>query len=123
MKKLALLDVTTSDYFKGYHLPVFAISLHDGIAFEDVADQIKWELDCDYDYYISEDGFSKEDEKLIYEFINEYKSKGDEIFYHTQKCNEKMQKDADDYFDSDRYEYAYFSIVDMKTINGITFLS
>jgi|688.fasta_scaffold1428539_2 hypothetical protein len=123
MKKLALLDVTTSDYFSGYHLPVFAISLYDGIAFEDVADQIEWELKVENDYYINEDGFSEEDEKLIYEFINEYKSKGDEIFYYTQKCNETMQKDADDYFDSDRFEYAYFSIVDMKTINGITFLS
>jgi hypothetical protein len=125
MKKLALLDVTTSDYFRGYHLPVFAISLYDGIAFEDVAEQIKWELDCDYDYYISENGFSKEDEKLIYELINEYKSKGDEIFYYTQKCNENIlnEANADDYFDSDRYEYAYFSMVDMKTINGITFLS
>lgn len=121
MKKLALLDVTTSDYFSGYHLPVFAIPMHDGITFEDVANQIKWELNCDYDYYITEDGITKEDEELIHQFVREYKSKGKEVFYQTEKCSEDIlnEADADDYFDT----YAYFSIVDMKTINGITFLS
>jgi len=123
MKKLALLDVTTSDYFKGYHLPTIAIPMSDYMTYSDVADGIKDEIDAYYDYFFNEDGFDKEDEELVNQLINECKSKGDEIFYCTQKCNETMQKDADDYFDSDRFEYAYFSIVDMKTINGITFLS
>lgn len=121
MKKLALLDVTTSDYFRGYHLPVFAIPMHDGITFEDVANEIESEFNMEYDYFMSVNYFSDEDEKLIHQFVSEYKSKGKEVFYQTEKCSEDIlnEADADDYFDT----YAYFSIVDMKTINGITFLS
>lgn len=115
MRKLALLDICLPDYFSGYHLPVFAIPMHDGITFEDVANEIESEFNMEYDYFMSINYFSDEDEKLIHQFVSEYKSKGSEIFY----------KDADDCVDADYDEcpYAYFSIVDPKVINGITFLS
>lgn len=115
MKKLALLDICLPDYFSGYHLPVFAVPMYDGVTFEDVAKQIETEINVDYTYYITKDGITEKDEKLIHQFVREYKSKGNEVFY----------KDADDCVDADYDEcpYAYFSIVDPKVINGITFLS
>lgn len=132
MKKLALLDICLPDYFSGYHLPVFAIPMYDGVTFEDVAKQIETDINVCYDYYLSKDGFKLKEEKLIHQFVKEYKSKGDEIFYSTEKCNKTMEDDIDDdfktwneapYGDYDEYPYAYFSIIDLKVINGITFLS
>ena len=116
MKKLALLDVTTSDYFKGYHLPTIAIPMSDCMTYSDVADGIKDEIDAYYDYFFNEDGFDKEDEELVNQLISDYKAESDKVFYvEHDGCSD------DEY--NDECSYAYFSIVDMKTINGITFLS
>jgi hypothetical protein len=119
MKKLALLDICLPDYFSGYHLPVFAIPMYDGVTFEDVAKQIETEINVDYTYYITKDGITEKDEKLIHQFVNEYKSKGNEVFYKDE--NECIVEDQINY--DDQCPYAYFSIVDLKVINGITFLS
>jgi hypothetical protein len=119
MKKLALLDITTSDYFSGYHLHVFSIPMYDGVTFGDVANQIELELELEYNQIINEDGMTKEDEKLIRQFIKEYEDKGNEVFYKDE--NECIVEEEITY--NDECPYAYFSIVDMKTINGITFLS
>jgi hypothetical protein len=119
MKKLALLDICHPEYFSGYHLPVFAIPMYDGVTFEDVAKQIETDINVDYTYYITKDGIKEKDEKLIHQFVNEYKSKGNEVFYKDE--NECIVEDQITY--DDDCPYAYFSIVDLKVINGITFLS
>ena len=107
MKKLALLDYTTSDYFTGYHLPVIAIPVFRTLTNKEISEELKREFDYTYELY--------EEINQYEELLNEY-------------C-EDLDKDPDNVFVECRYIideepiYLYFSIIDPVYNNGIMFLS
>lgn len=110
--KVLLLAVCPSDYFGGYHLPCIAVAIYRTMTFKDIADSFEEEFNACYDYINPND--DKDIERLYDDYINELKSIGDEIFCETEDISEIDDIDP---------QYAYFSIVNIKCLNGLKFLN
>ena len=109
MKKVALLDICLPDYFTGYHLPVIAIPVYGTMTYEDMAAEIQNEVNSigfDFD-------FTDEDYQLYDNYTNELKQNPSAIFCKVDEIAEDCEDCA----------YAYFSIINPVTKNGITFLN
>jgi len=114
-KQIALLDICTSDYFTGYHLPVLQIALYGKVTNVQMSSAIMSELDAMFDYINPND--DAEITKLYEDYCNELNAKGGEIFFEDKEYNEDEDNDFDD------CAYAYFSIIQPQIVNGITFLN
>src|ERR1035437_7348926 len=74
------LDTCLSDYFTGYHMPVIAIPVYNGITNHDIANDIQGEINASWEYLCNEEhGFTEEEMKLFDTFCTELKSKPEEI--------------------------------------------
>ena len=111
-KKIALLDICSPDYFTGYHLPCLAVSIYKTITFAEIAKEIESEYNYTYDYINPND--DKEIDEMYDNLIAEYKSKGNEIYFECEDISEIEDIDPN---------YAYFSIINPVTVQGITFLN
>jgi len=107
MKKIALLDHCTADYFSGYHLPVIAIPVYDSMLNSDVAEEIKEEYDSCFELF---DGYI--DEGLVDDYIKELNENPNDIFVLQDEIDYDVEP-----------SYLYFSVINPKYSNGIMFLS
>ena len=108
MKKLALLDYTTSDYFSGYHLPVIAIPVFSTLTNKEISEELKREFDYTYELYEE----IKEYEVLLNEYCEDLDKDPDIVFVECEDNSEDFEP-----------AYLYFSIIDPVYNNGIMFLS
>ena len=114
MKTAAILDVCTSDYFRGYHKPVLTVGLSGYMTNSDLADAIQDELNLVYD--LIESGHTEDEIKLFDDLINNLRVKGSEM-----ATSKLYEDDEDDYFEDGIY--AYIGIINPVTVHGLTFLN
>lgn len=110
--KIALLDICTSDYFSGYHLPCLSIAIYNTISCKEIAEEIESEFNSMYEYINPDE--NKDIDNLYDSYIDELKAKGDEIFYQCEDISEIEDSEPN---------YAYFSIINPVFSNGIQFLN
>jgi hypothetical protein len=109
MKTIELLDICLPDYFTGYSLPVLAVPMYGKTTFKELADLLKGEFNACFEYINEEN--SEEITSLYETYFLELSNK-EGLFFDAEEIGEDIEP-----------AYAYFSICNMKTINGITFLN
>jgi hypothetical protein len=116
MKSIAILDVCLPDYFTGYSKTVINVPIYSKtITCSEMASEIESEMNMLWE--LMEETHSPEEMQIWDNYIEEMKSKGEEIFYTDNEFIE-----IEDYED---YEpaYIYFGLINPVTSNGITFLN
>ncbi len=108
MKKLALLDFCLPDYFKGYHLPVLQIPVFETITNFELSEDLQSEFNFCFDMFEDVPEF----ESLLDSFCSELLQSPLNVFVEQTKLEEDEEPMC-----------LYFSIIEPKTVNGITFLN
>ena len=121
MKTIELLDVCLPDYFTGYHRPVIAVPVHNGMTFDELSKEIENELNYSWDYLCNQNnGFSKTEVLIIDDYVRRLKEdqvyKDSGLFIGTDELEED---ENEEYIES---VYAYFSLCRLNRKYGITFL-
>ena len=108
MKTLALLEITSSDYFKGYHRTVLSIPVRNKIDHSELANDLNYEFDCLYE--CMKDTHSQTELLIIEKCINDIKNKGSELYFDSTDI-------STDFTDT----YFYFGLINPVYNNGIMF--
>jgi hypothetical protein len=116
MKTVIFLGAEYPDCFSGYHYPTAQIMLTNDIyTFGDIAECLRDEINENFEYLFYE---HPEHEILYYLYIEELESRSTEIFGQFPAEIYETTDDETGYTD---WAYLYFSIGEVKTINGLTF--
>lgn len=107
MRALNLLDYCQNDYFTGYHLPVLQIPVYNTMTCKEVAEELQEEFDFYYDMFENISDF----ENLLNSFCEDLRKQGDKIYVESEDIQE-----------GEECAYLFFSITDIKQVNGINFL-
>jgi hypothetical protein len=111
------LDTCLPDYFTGYHMPVVAIPVYNGMTNKDIAEAIQSEINSSWEYLQNDDhGFTEKEMKLFDTFCNKLKREKTRIIV---KGFEEPEDD-DQEIES---PYMYLSLCKPVHKYGMTFLN
>ena len=115
------LDTCLPDYFTGYHFPVVAIPVYNGMTKKDIADAIKLEINATWDYLTYGDTdkvFTEKEMKLFDTFCKELETnEPDQIVISGL---EEPEGEDNDMYDN---VYMYLSLCKPVRQYGMTFLN
>ena len=114
------LDICLSDYFTGYHMPVVAIPVSNGMTKKDIAEAIQSEINYDWDYLVGDDDrqFTEEEMSLFDSYCDELKSDPNTIII---SGIEETEDEDEDFFTEP--VYMYLSLCKPVNKYGMTFLN
>lgn len=119
--KIAVIDITQPDYFRGYHLPCIAFPINYGkMTIGEAIEAIEQEL-------LIADFFHDDLEPLFDEYLDQLRAKNPDDWFYLDESWECGCEAEEDYFCECESLFCYMSAVDLKTVNvngqPITFLS
>lgn len=112
------LDVCLPDYFSGYHMPVIAVPMYNGITNKELAKDIKSEINATWEYLCNEDSpdqsFTEKEMRIFDRFCNKLKRAKKYIII--ENLEESEEEDTETV-------YMYLSLCKPVHQYGMTFLN